>query len=803
MEIDLWYWISEYGKVFCGYLFLMLLWPLVVFHGYLKGKSKTFCFGFCTAVTVVIANTAVLGLGLFHILDQWLIRLGFYGVFAGALFKNTAGYLDRKYKKMMEAKFPDFRVLYGKYRVLVIVILFFGVSYTYIKKVIHCLSFHYIKKSLQPGNWLKIKVQIKEFIWNLGRRAARLFWKYGLLLAVMVFGMMYFSYGAFKVCSYGVGDLYTHHKWIYGLIEGELFVEGIYPAGMHCFTYCLNTLFGIRVYSILLFLQGIHVAVFFLAVYLLLKKIFHWYYTPVFVLLLFQVLDLKNVDQVRGMFRLQMTMPQEFGLYTVCLCALWLANYLEDDPVAGGNGKASRFHWNGNLLLFTLSLTAALATHFFVVIMAVVICLPFALFGLKKLFSGKHFVSLVVSVLCAFLIAILPMAGAMAQGTGLNPSLNWAVKAMDGEEIRQARTQNAENASGGKPVKWEDEGNGEVTLTVYAARALTKIYKEGYVALYGVRRAGCILLVMAAVAVFCLIGRWRSKYMGKVCMWYPSVMVSSVCYVALYAFPMMGLPDLIPEGRFLAVGHMMVLGVLVMPIDILFSGLMCFCGKQILRILSLAVAGGIYGGTILFGCFRGYLFYELSRYNSAAETTCRIIDTFPQYSYTIVSPTDELYPVIETGWHEELLTFVEKSQEEEYTLPSEYVFLFVEKKPILYAQAYFFEGPWWMGTEKYLSLYASGRAVQSPELISSQISQELAQTEITDPYLRQLYLQLETRAILESKVYDWCQWFARENPSALNIYYEDDVFICYYFRQDVDGTPYHLNRRIQSENGSQ
>ena len=146
----------------------------------------------------------------------------------------------------MEAKFPDFRVLYGKYRVLVIVILFFGVSYTYIKKVIHCLSFHYIKKSLQPGNWLKIKVQIKEFIWNLGRRAARLFWKYGLLLAVMVFGMMYFSYGAFKVCSYGVGDLYTHHKWIYGLIEGELFVEGIYPAGMHCFTYCLNTLFGDR-----------------------------------------------------------------------------------------------------------------------------------------------------------------------------------------------------------------------------------------------------------------------------------------------------------------------------------------------------------------------------------------------------------------------------------------------------------------------------------------------------------------------------------------------------------------------------
>ena len=32
MDMNMGYWILEYGKVFCGYLFLMFLWPSVVFH---------------------------------------------------------------------------------------------------------------------------------------------------------------------------------------------------------------------------------------------------------------------------------------------------------------------------------------------------------------------------------------------------------------------------------------------------------------------------------------------------------------------------------------------------------------------------------------------------------------------------------------------------------------------------------------------------------------------------------------------------------------------------------------------------
>ena len=61
--MDSWYWISEYIKVLVGYLFLMFLWPLVVFHGHLRTRSKTYRFGFCVTVPIVIANVTVKPMG--------------------------------------------------------------------------------------------------------------------------------------------------------------------------------------------------------------------------------------------------------------------------------------------------------------------------------------------------------------------------------------------------------------------------------------------------------------------------------------------------------------------------------------------------------------------------------------------------------------------------------------------------------------------------------------------------------------------------------------------------------------------
>ncbi len=822
MDMNTGYWILEYGKVFCGYLFLMFLWPSVVFHGHLRGKSRTWRFGFCVTVPIVIMNTVVLLLGLFHVLNQWIICLLFYGIFALMFVRNMAAFLDRKYKNMMETKFPDVRTLKGKYRELVLVLLFFVVCFRYVKKAARYLSIDYIKQ-LKTYNWPKIRVKAKERIWNFGRRVSVLFWRYGIVLLVILYGMMYFTYGAFQVCSYGYGDLYTHHGWIYGLIQGKIFPEGVYPEAMHCFIYCMHAVFGIKVYSILLFLQGIHAAVFLLSVYLLLRKVFCWRYTSVFVLMLFLTLDLNNADLIHSMFRLQITLPQEFGLHTVCLSALYLLEYLRREHSAGTTGrkgKVRRCYWDENLFLFLMSCAAAAMVHFHVVMMVAVICLSFAVFAVRKLYDRKYLIPLVSSILCAGMIAVTPMAGALMQGIPFNASIDWAVNAINGAESREIRNQDghAEITDGGNtgtdgPGDAVEDGNegedildlqrNEMSITATFLRGGVEIFDKGYAALYGKEQGGWMMVLSAAAALFCWLSRRKEKFnrFREICAEYPPVILASVLYILIYAAPMIGMPDLLPEGRFFAPGHMMLLAVVMVPVDVLFSWMMRFGRELVLRVFSLASLAGIYVGMVITGNFRGLLFYELTRYNAAAAVTEEIINTFPYYSYTVVSPTDELYPVIEYGWHEELLNFVENCSRGSYSIPTEYVFIYVEKRPLLYAQSYFFQGPWWMGEEKYLKpfwdvysyRYPDSDASQSPEIIAGRVSEEEAARELPayeNPWL--MYLKPENRSVLESKAYDWCQRFSELNPSVLNVFYEDDAFVCYYFRQDLGSTPYEL-----------
>ncbi len=811
MDMNTGYWVVEYGKVACGYLFLMFLWPSVVFHKHLRGKSKTWRFGFCVTVPIIIMNMTVLMLGLFHVLNQWLICVAFYGIFVLALVRNILAYLDRKYRSAVETDFPDVRTLKGRYRILVLVLLFFIVCYRYVKKAARFLSFDYWKK-IRECNWPKVRVRIKEQIWNIGRRLSFLFWRYGVLGIVILYGMAYFNYGAFQVYSYGYGDLYAHHQWIYELIQGRVFPEGVYPQAMHCFIYCMHSVLGIRVYSILLFLQGIHVAVFLISAYLLLGKIFHWRYTPHFVLMLFLTLDLSNADLIHSMFRLQVTLPQEFGLHTVCLCALFLVEYLnrERSDSVEKKEKVPGFLRDEALFLFMASLAASAAIHFHTVLMVILVCASFAVFLVRKIFSRRYFTSLTVSILCAGLIALLPMAGALMQGIPFNASIDWAVNAMSGEESRVVRSQGEKTGSTENVVEDADVGEesqelqrNEISITATLLRGVVEIFDKGYAALYGKGRGGWLMVLTAAAAIFCWLVERKEKLIRfrGVCAWYPPVILASVIYILVYAAPMIGIPDLLPEGRFFAPGHMMMLAVVMMPVDVLFSGFVRLSSDLIMRIGSLAAIAGIYGAAVATGNFRGLLFYEVSRYNAAVTVTEYIINTFSKYSYTIVSPTDELYPVIQYGWHEELLGFVENINNEEYSIPSEYVFLYVEKKPLLYGQSHFFQGPWWMGEEKYLTpfwnvyshKYPDSGASQSPEIIAGQVSGETAEVELPqyeNAWL--MYLKLENRITLESKLYEWCKHFAKEHPTVLNVLYEDDAFVCYFFKQDQGSPPYKL-----------
>lgn len=821
------YWLLEYGKVFLAYMFIMFIWPSVVFRRFLKGRSLTFRFGFCVSFQTVLVNTVVLGLGLIHLLQPLMVQVLFYATFLCALVRDVH-WGEKQYKKLR-------RLINGTYGVKT---LFADVA------------------ELIGG---KLKAEWEKFLKMMQGR----WWEYGLLSVILIYGAVYFSYGAFCDYSYGFGDMYPHNAWIYGLAQGQIFSAGVYPEGMHCFLYAMHTLFGIRIYSCLLFTAGIHILIFLLSAYVLFKEVFRWRYTPMLALAAFLTVDVVCINEIYSMSRLQWTLPQEFGLFTQFLCAAFLVRYLR---LAGparkpeGGYKAvffksyrpmhfpgeierppeyTRNYWDENLLVFLLALAASLAVHFYVTIMAFFLCVAFVPAGLCKILNPKRLLPLVAAAFCGFFLAVLPMAGALASGIPFQGSIGWAMSVINGtegegggeiildesgEEITgnifdsfredqdNQNTDGAENpgqAGQDMPMSPEQaypgaeafETKPQLSLGQRMERLgealwnkLQALYNDAYVTLYRPERAGLIVfwtivalaLWLAARVVLTGIGliKGSEEYDPASVDGYFSLTLSSVIFMTMYCAASLGLPSLIAGSRLCSIAQLLILGVMMIPIDLLMSIVMPRVPELVVRAVSVLCVAAIYLGTMVTGTLHGYLYYELTRYNAAVMVTYSITNRLPAGSFTVVSTVDELYQLNQYGYHEEAINFVNKSDDEEYSLPSEHVFIYVEKKPLEYAQSHFFAGPRWLAWEKYLAYYESFVS-QCPDITASQISEEgeAYQGKFADS--SRVYSSLEQRTMLESKLYLWCREFERLYPGELHTYYEDDDFVCYYIRQNT------------------
>ena len=773
------YWIGEFVKVLIGYIFLMYLWPAVIFRKKLSGKSLTYQFAFCSTVSVLLINTIILGLGLFHILKGAIVFCIFYGIFLFSVLKE---------KKLWNSFFWHIRALFS------------GAQGW--KTLMICLM-----NNIMGGvcSFLKqVNKKVK------GRRL-----EYGILSVLLVFAVIYFSYGAFQCHSYGWGDMYVHHAWIYGLKEGKIFSAGVYPEAMHCFVYTMNIMFGISVYSVLLFLGEIHVITLLVAVYCLMREIMKSKYTAYLILTAFLTIDVVCIDEIYSISRLQYTIPQEFGLYTQFLCALYLIRFLKRDS------KSYR-KFNDDLFLFMTALAASLAIHFYVTIMAFFLCASFAVFGLSGVFQKKKISSLIIAVIVGVVISTTPMILAFASGTPLQGSLNWGMNIINGTDTKEGRTQIAQSNDEETPeetVKETEEkqsDNSEQMQSIENVKKNAKnteaekrnpvkeiiekikssvklVYSCGYVQLYGVMRAGWLIrfTLLAVILTFINLIVKMIRYRKVPLETYAGVTFASVLFMLLYAAPFLGLPEIIAGSRLCLTEQILLLAMMALPGDEILFLLSKTKAERLSPYVTLMGVIGIYVGTNYFGVYHGYLYYELTRYNSVVEVTDKIIAEYPQYSYTIVSTTEELYQVIESGRHEEVLDFYYKSKQDKYILPTEYLFFYIEKNPIKYAQYHFFDGPGWLAQAKYTKNYKYSTAVLSE-------GNEIEHSKIGKKYVGEslevmgkasdAYTNTQNRRILESEMYYWCEEFKKRLPNEIKVYYEDEDFICYMVKQN----PEHL-----------
>ncbi len=750
------YWIAEYGKVLAGYIFLMFIWPSVVFKKFLKNKERSFCFSFCVTVQICLVNAVVLTLGLLHILDNRLVVYIFLGIFIIAVCKMD-GIVNLKKILLSDSDNKVHQI--------------YEIGIVTVKRMV---------KSIRKL-WADIRAG---------------FWEYIILLIVISFGVIYFSYGAFQIHVYGFTDMFIHHRWVNSLVEGHIFSEGIYPQAMHCFVYCMHVLFGIKIYSIIKFLQCIHIVVFLISSYFFLREIFYWKYSPVFVMGLYLTI---NFSFEYSMSRLQVAFPMEFGFYTQFLCVLYLVRYLKKEDSFVWKGKNLKDCWNKELLLFMLALTASIEIHFYITVMAFILCFSFSIFSMRQIFVRKKMIPLLSAIICGCVIAMLPMAGAYISGIPLEGSLYWGVNSVSPVSEENSHSAQDSGTVGQETVrgpldladedlkiieKLPDIGQKIVQVIIKSEYLIKETYKKGYQGMYSAKRGKRIFDITIVVIGIYFIGKFGK---GRLCdqirkaseKYPPIILLSfvSVLLYAAYAAPELGLPVLISDHRFCAIGHLMILSVMIMPADILFSIGILYCKEKFLQYISVLLTLGIYVMTNLFGIYHKYLYFVLSQYDVALSVTNSIIEEFPKNSFTLIAPDEEKPLITLYGRHEEIWGFLETCAKGSYSIPTKYIFIYVEKRPIEYYQSYSFDGPLWLGKGK------------KTEIKASNISVEAAQEDMSE--FDSWYRYGQGRTILESHAYEWCQDFSQKYPSELGVYYEDENFVCYYIKQNAD-MPYEL-----------
>ena len=759
------FWILEFVKVLLGYVLIQFLWPQFIFARHLRRKSVIYRFSFCVTVQTVLINTVVLGLGLLHILNSWTM----YGVFLGTPLIVLYQRLD-----VTEERVQLFFRILPITRVKLL-----------IKKCFNRLGTF----GGRSGRW-QAKADLPGTL------------EYLALGAIALYALVYFSWGSFQNISYGFGDQYVHHSWIYGLTQGQIFSGGVYPAAMHCLIYSIHLLFGVELYSLVLFFGGIQSVIFLLASYCLLRELFRWRYAPILTLAAFMLFGSGTSTEIGGMFRLQNTLPLEFALTFQMLCVLYLIRYLRYIGKLAGRREYSRFHKGNDLFLFTMSLAALLASHFHPAITAFCLCVTALAFHIKKGFSKERFLPLAAAVLCGTLIAIVPMAGGVASGIPMEQSLNWAMGVMAGEDSVEARESRLDDLDA-LMQKGETSAVGKIgTAVSFGVQTMLQSYEE----FLGPRWAALAFILLTAevfggilfmLALAIIPDRARSwvRKEGLDQLWFSQYWLLAALFLAvfiLYVMPYFGLPELIIGARLVSTLRIFLFASMMIPLDLLFSLLALWTSTAVWNLLSVLCLAGV----CLWGSshenYHGFLFNELTRYPAEAAVMSDIIHNFPQYTYTVVSPTDGLYHSIQYGWHEELLDFVNKAAGQRYFLPSEHVFVFVEKRPLMYAQIRYVNGPSWLGSPENLFEYVYRQWTQAPDILAAEISPEAAQKELQKkPRPFDHYKDIESRTIIESKAYYWCQQFEALYPNEMSIYYDDDDFVCYYFRQNPN-SPFDL-----------
>ena len=766
------YWILEYVKVFFAYLFVTYLWPTVVFRKYLAGKNRIFRFSFCSIVSVLLYYTVIILLGLVHLLNSYLVWLLFYGVFFIQLFR---GY-----------QFSDETKKHFRY---------------------------FVEGTMKPKSyvidvWNRSCLFVKTHILNWWNSLYGIKAECFLLVLIVIYGMLYFGYATYSAHSFGFPDLYVHHSWVYGLRIGKIFYRGIYPEAMHCFAYLLSVVFNINTYSILVYLGAVHIMTILVSCYIYFKELLKWKYSPHIVLILFLLVETFYLYTSVSYARMQCSLPQEFAMGGQMLIPAFLLRYLKSTQRTRIKKKKLKFYFEENLIIFILALTETIVVHFYGTGMAFYLCVPIAFIYLNRVFNWRRFIPLAFSVITAVLIAIIPMALAFAEGIPLQGSIGWGINVIQGfSALPTSKT--ILSIVGLDRLAPSTYSSASILNAFHGLDyamvigSLEKFINDWKFYLYVLRWGGYYTIfsdkmfypivyahVVAGgmggiihIALYLMQLVKKEKNDARKFDSYVILPLTELFYVFMYIAPLIGGAQLIERNRLLVMIQMIGLSLFIVPVDFIAFFVQKHTKNWVNSMIGVLVGALTVMGVCRLNLYHSNMHYELARYNSNVDVTSEIVKTFPKDHFTIVSTTDELYQINEYGFHEEMLDFIWSQLDSHFTIPTPYIFIYVEKHSIWRGQHYQFMAPDWLADSSKESLVPID--AKEPEPAYTEISEELAQKPRPDKKMAsRAASDRETRAVMNAKMQEWVSKFKVLHPNDISVFYEDEEFVCYMITQN-------------------
>ncbi len=532
----------------------------------------------------------------------------------------------------------------------------------------------------------------------------------GILTALLLaLGAYIRFHHSFTHLYFGASDCYTHLLWTKHIGNNNIYMDRIYPNGYHAIISALHKLTLIDVYYIARFLGPLAGFMIILSLLYVLKRNFK---NPhiVWLALLIYIVDFTLPS---GVWRQISPLPQEYAAIFF-LPGIHFFNIF------------TKTMQKKYLLLTAQCLALTLLIHQYSTVFILLGCFIISILNIRFILKKEIFFKVFTYFGASAVVGALPLLIGRLMGHEWHGSLRYIINmvSLPGKDSA-AR----EAFSFSEPKK---------TLVVFLL-------------------CGALLTILI-VKSYIQKSRLASNINTKTI---TGFLLTSLAVYMMYRAKIFGLPRIMDTSR---VGVFMTMIVVIIIASSLYFFDLFPANRKIkymLRTVVCAAAAVLFILPLRLNPPSG-LRYE---YDGGILAYLKINrEDFPSQNWTIISPVEQYQLVMNYGWHTELWEFIyaieDKHPHKEdnvLQIPTEYVFIYVEKKPLKIG-------------------YTS--TPMEP------VSREDAEKDLPPipSNLSYFYYNYESRRILQSKAYYWAEDYMKNNDN-MELYYEDNDMKVYLLKQ--------------------